>query len=236
MKFKLILTITMTIALTVLFTACGNSSTYTESSSAVYRDTTIYTTTEESTTIVDSTEEPSTEEVATEEPTEHTDTENKMIFLSELVPDFDFCEAGELKLPIEFQPVTDEETLRQKYAIIEKTVFLSDKSGNDIAIKYDTNVFSAYDDIASVEKLAQEMMKTLKEISDEIEFTDVQTYENETGKVVSSFSVTYNNQNITYIVAVIKNYTLLINVSSSENDLSSISSIACDIANSIEEK
>ncbi len=79
-------------------------------------------------------------------------------------------------------------------------------------------------------------METLKKISDEIEFTDVQTYENATGKVVSSFSFTYNNQNITYIVAVIKNYTLIINTNSSENDLSLINSITYDIAHSIEEK
>lgn len=225
------MTVVLAIVMCFSLIACSDSSIYSETNPTVG----YYDEPEEDSTNDTLTEEYSTDETTTVECTEIVDTKSEMLSLSELVPDYDFCKVGELKIPVGFQNITDKEILSQKYAITENTVFFYDENDDEIAIKYDKNIFSESDDITSVEVLSEEMMKTIKEISDDIVFVNTKSYENETGKAVSMFSFSYNEINVTYIVSVIDNYVLLVSINSSENDIEQIHTIACDIADSIEE-
>lgn len=258
MKIKGALTMVLTIAMSLIFTACGNvfMSDATQHIDYCGEDGDFFMSEENDSgdvlteefitddTPVDITEEVTEEDTVndllaeefwlddfSDEEDSQTDTQREMVSLRDFMPEATFNEVVDLQIPIGFWVVDGQEVLSQKYTIVENTVFLFDGT-YDIVIKYDENI-SVSDDLSTVDELSTRMMLALDEINQDMCYINARSFVNEKGKAVGIFGVTYKDLNATYFVAVIQNHALLVNVNSSESDLDHVYSIAWNIASSL---
>ena len=261
MKIKGVLTMVLTIAMCLIFTACGSAfvSDATQHSDYCGDDGDFFMSegndsedvlTEEfitDNTSVDITEEVMEEDAVndllaeefwlddfSDENASQMNPQTEMVSLRYFMPEATFNEVVDLQIPAGFWVVDEQKALSPKYAIVENTVFLSDGT-YDIVIKYNDNI-SVSDGLSTVVELSMRMMLALDEINQDMRYVNAQSFVNEKGKAVGIFGVTYKDLNATYFVAVIQNHALLVNVNSSESDLDHVYSIAWNIASSLDAK